>query len=292
MGMLFLVESCKEEQRGFYGSLVMMTATIGTMSGAWTATIFEAALSEQDMNSFGWRIPFLMSFLIGIAGFISQWKMEGSHEFQHASKAHKIVRNPFTKAVLVHWKKILYITGIVAPWSAGFYITFLWLPTYLENEMKPPVEHGFVANSFMFIWVCISCLFGGWISDKYTYFKTMRISSFGLVLLCFPTYLFIQVLTDNGQIYPLILGQFVIGFTVACYGGPMQICMVDCIDDVVVRYCVMGAGYNLCQALFGGTAPLVSTFLAQTHMGLVGLYLAILSLLAFILLTWKSRQDR
>lgn len=64
--MLFLVESSRKDKRGFYGSLVMMTATIGTMSGAWVASIFEAALPESDMNSYGWRIPFLLSFVIGM----------------------------------------------------------------------------------------------------------------------------------------------------------------------------------------------------------------------------------
>merc|ERR1712129_489024 len=149
---------------------------------------------------------------------------------------------------------------------------------------------GFVANSFMFVWVCVALIIGGVFSDKYTYFKTMRWSAAAMMFLCVITYFFIQLMTINGQVYPMVLGQFVIGFVVACYGGPMQICMVDCIDDVVVRYCVMGAGYNLCQALFGGTAPLISTILVHIHMGLVGVYLAVLSLLAFVLLTWKSKQ--
>lgn len=217
--------------------------------------------------------------------------MDDSHEFQFASKSHQIIRNPFSRAVLKYWREILYITAIVAPWSAGFYICFLWLPTYLEEQRDPSVEHAFIANSFMFIWICGSLLFGGWISDKYTYFKTMMVASLGMVIMGVPCYLFVEGLTKNGEVYPFILLQFVMGLLLGSFGGPMQILMVDCVDDIVVRYCVMGAGYNLCQALFGGTAPIFSTLFAQVSLGLVGMYIAILSLIALILLWHKSRQN-
>lgn len=288
--MLFLVESSKKERRGFYGSLVMMTATVGTMSGAWIASIFEAVLSESAMNEYGWRIPFLLSFIIGVIGFVTQYRMDDSHEFQFASKSHQVIRNPFSRAVLKYWRQILYITLIVAPWSAGFYICFLWLPTYLENQREPDVEHAFIANSFMFIWICGCLLFGGWISDRFTYFKTMMLSAFGMMIASAPCYLLIEGLTKNGEVYPMVILQFILGLILGSLAGPMQIFMVDCVDDIVVRYCVMGAGYNICQALFGGTAPIFSTLLAEINLGLVGVYLASLALLALILLWVKSRQ--
>ena len=288
--MLFLVESSKRDKRGFYGSLVMMTATIGTMSGAWIASIFEAILSEEDMNSYGWRIPFLLSIVIGIIGFITQHLMQDSHEFKFALKSHQVIRNPFNKAVLKYWRQILYITMIVAPWSSGFYICFLWLPTYLENTREPNVEHAFIVNSFMFIWICLCLCIGGWISDIFGYFRTMKLSALVLVIVSVPCYLVIEGLTTNGNIYPLIINQFIMGIFLGCFAGPMQIFMVDCIDDVVVRYCVMGIGYNLCQALFGGTAPIFSTLLAQIHLTFVGVYIAILSLCALVLLWFKSRE--
>eukprot|EP01084_Bolivina_argentea_P287461 493268_1 len=290
--MLFLVESSKVESRGFYGSLVMTTATIGTMSGAWVASIFEAILSDETMNKYGWRIPFLLSCVIGLIGFMSQYKMDDSHEFKYASKSHQIIRNPLNRAVCKYWREIMFITLIVAPWSSGFYICYLWLPTHLEHQITPTVEHAFIVNSFMFIWICICLLFGGYISDKYTYFKTMRLSVLYLCVVSIFTYWIVQLLTIDGQVYPLIIAQFILGFGLGNYGGPMQVMMVDCVDDVVVRYCVMGIGYNLCQAIFGGTAPIFAALLSQTKIGLigVGIYFSIVAFVALIVLSVKVRQ--
>ena len=288
--MLFLVESARREKRGFYGSLVMMTATVGTMSGAWVASIFEAALSADTMESWGWRVPFLLSFVIGVVGFVTQHRMADSHEFRQASRRSQIVRNPLSRAVLKYWRQIVYITGIVAPWSAGFYICFLWLPTYLQNERDPVVPHAFVANSFMFLWICACLLLGGMLSDRFSYATTMKWSALGLAVAAVPSYLAVDV-TQHGEVWPMVLTQLVLGVGLGCFGGPMQILMVDTIDDVVVRYCVMGTAYNLCQALFGGTAPIFAELLAKVHLALVGLYVGTLALLALVCLLLKSRTS-
>ena len=162
---------------------------------------------------------------------------------------------------------------------------------YLEEQIEPEVEHAFVVNAFMFLWICCTLIFGGWVSDKFSYIKTMRISALFLCLVSTFMYLMIQKLTINGEIYPLIIAQFILGFGLGCFGGPMQVMMVDCLDDVVVRYCVMGAGYNLCQAIFGGTAPIFATLLAQAQLTYVGVYYAVIALIGFILLSIKSKES-
>ena len=230
----------------------MMTATVGTMFGSIFISIMEAIFTDNFMNDFGWRIPFLASSIIGVIGWLSQRNMPGSHEFAQAASQNEILTNPLNIAIKDHWKEIAFIAIADAPWSAGFYMIFIWLPNYLANELEPNYDLAFIVNSCLMCWLLITLVLGGYLSDKFHYFQTMTISCFFMVLISIPNfYLIGSLIGPENAPWNMISAQFLFALVLGGFGGPMQIFMVDAIDNVGVRYCVMGIAYNVNQAIFG-----------------------------------------
>ncbi len=109
-------ESANPQKRGFYGGIAMATSMCGGISGSLFISIMDLIFTNEQMNNYAWRIPFLSSIVIGIVGFISQRNMEQSTEFMRASKHKKMHSNPVKKAVKNHWLIIILMSLAVIIW--------------------------------------------------------------------------------------------------------------------------------------------------------------------------------
>ena len=288
-------ESARPEKRGFYGGLAMMTAVLGGVIAQWVVSLFNTIFTTQQMRDFGWRIPFLSSFIVAILGIISQRHMQQSFEFLHASQhGHMVNKNPMKDAIKYHWRKIILIMFAVVPWCAGGYITFTFLPVYLQSQLN--VKHALLVSSFLLLSEMICLPFAGILADKYNYFIVMKLGAFIMCIWSFPAYYimnYVYVENERNDVYwPLILAGFITAVGGGLFGGPMQIFMVNGIEDVVVRYSAIGIAYNACQAIFGGTAPLLGSALSLKSFILVGVYLAIFCAISTVILYFMSKDDK
>merc|ERR1712087_440375 len=98
-------------------------------------SLLKGVLTTDHMNSFGWRIPFLSSFIVAIIGLYYQYKMPPSRGFAVAARENTMTGNPVLNALRIHWRMIILITLAVVPWCAGNYMTFTFLPIYLQSEL-------------------------------------------------------------------------------------------------------------------------------------------------------------
>jgi len=68
--MVFLVERAPEGRRGLMGALAASGATCGILLGSAVGAGFAASMSEQTLETWGWRVPFLFGLVVGIAGYL------------------------------------------------------------------------------------------------------------------------------------------------------------------------------------------------------------------------------
>ena len=269
----------------------MMTAVVGGVVASWIVSFLNTIFTAEQMRDYAWRIPFLSSLIVAIFGFITQHRMEQSAEFARASKQKTNKMNPIVNAIKHHWLQILLITFAVIPWCMGGYITYTFLPIYLEKQLG--VEHSLLVSSFKVCYHMGCIVVGGIIADSYNYFVPLKLGAAIMCISSFPLYyLMNNVIVVNGLlvVWPLIFSDIIFGFALGIFGGPMQIFMVDCIDDVVVRYSAIGIAYNVGQAVFGGTAPLIGSALSLANLYYVGVYLAIFCGISAVILQFMQRQ--
>src|SRR5215831_9136502 len=68
--MVFLIEHAPEGQRGLMGALGASGGTVGMLLGSAVGAAFSASMSTAALDAWGWRIPFLLGLVVGVAGYI------------------------------------------------------------------------------------------------------------------------------------------------------------------------------------------------------------------------------
>src|SRR5262245_59945209 len=91
--MVFLVEHAPPDRRGLMGALISCGACGGILLGSALGAAFAASMSEAALAEWGWRIPFLLGLVVGIAGyFLRRHVME-------TAPAERRARAPFIETV-------------------------------------------------------------------------------------------------------------------------------------------------------------------------------------------------
>src|SRR3954469_8900418 len=83
----FLVESAPPNRRGFYGSLQMVGQSLAALTGAVAGTLITRGLDTQQIDSWGWRLPFLFGLIIGPVGLYIRRYLEETDAFLDSRRA-------------------------------------------------------------------------------------------------------------------------------------------------------------------------------------------------------------
>ncbi len=252
----FITEMAPANRRGLYGSWSMFSAILGVLLGSLVATMIHGMLADQQVHDWGWRIPFLAGFLI--AGF-GIWMRKGMVEtpvFEQQKSGGGLERNPVSTAIRQQLPQILHVTALVVLMGAGFYMLFVWWPAYLTKIVTPSVPHALMVNTIsMVVLVCAIPLMG-LASDHYGRRKILLASAAGVVLSAYPLFTWV----DHGTVAGALTAQLIFALLIAGIQGPMSATMVE-LFPTKTRFSGIAIGYNVSLAVFGGTAPLVSTWL-------------------------------
>ena len=144
-------------------------------------------------------------------------------------------------------------------WSAGFYLSFVWMAIYMEVLIEHPVPHAFGVNALaMLLSLCLCFPCAGWLSDRY---GRRRIMTFGGVALgCFAPVA--VTLIGQGNAFVALGAQLVLGICLSFWGAPMCAWLVEGFAPEA-RLTSVAIGYNVAQALAGGSAPALATLLVD-----------------------------
>src|SRR5699024_9408247 len=117
---------------------------------------------------------------------------------------------------------------------------------------------GFVANTLALILLIILTPFAGHLSDKYGRKPLLLFATVGTLILVYPLFLLMNTVS-----FPLIVvAVLIFAVLIASFNGPAVVTLVE-LFPADVRYSSFSIGYNLTISLFGGTAPLISTYLVK-----------------------------
>lgn len=252
----YMTEIAPPEKRGFLGSFAFMSAVGGVLLGSLVATIMHLTLDSTFLNSWGWRIPFLFGFLVGIYGLWMRNGLAETKAFQDIKQEGKIVSNPVKEVLTRMPLRVIHLISIIMINAAAFYSIFVWWPTYITRIVDPPIDHALTVNSVaMILFMFLVPVFGA-LSDKFGRKKLMTAGITLFLLLLYPLF----VWTDQGVFSHAVLAQFSFTFVMAMFVGPICAMMIE-MFPAAMRFSGIALGYNIAQSLVGGTSPLICTWL-------------------------------
>ena len=117
----FLVEHAPPSRRGFIGSWTTFSGVSGMLLGSGTGALVTFLLSDEALNDWGWRIPFLLGLLTGAIGLYLRFGVEESPMFKTLKESGKVVRAPLKVAFRDFPREILTAIGVNWINAAAFY---------------------------------------------------------------------------------------------------------------------------------------------------------------------------
>ena len=277
--MSYLVETAPKHRRGLAGSWSVCGAVSGILLGSLVISALGSLLSEEAMNEWGWRVPFLMGIVIFAVGSWLRRTLVESAEFEEAHKDEANDTLPIIAVLRDMPGRVMHLSTSILLFAVSFYLLFVWMPTYLSAIVTPPIGHAMGVNTAAMVLLLIMIPLGGRLSDSLGRKPVMLTGTVLMGLLVYPAFL---ILDQGVMLYALAI-QMVFALLVGLIQGPLPAFMVECFP-VKVRYTAVGLSYNITLGIFGGTAPLVSTWLIEATGNLTSpaIYLVILAVISSI----------
>jgi len=219
-----------------------------------------------------WRIPFVTGILVSFSGFYLK-SHGGDHDGHHYhqpgandeanggdEREDDTPTNPLRQAFSRENLRPLLASSMVPMlWSAGFYLSFVWMSIFMSDLTDNPVPGAFGVNSAsLFFSVCLLFPFAGILSDRYGRLKIMTIGGIGMGVLS-PV---MVLLIGRGMPFLAFLSQCILGIALSLWGAPMCAWLVESFDPDA-RLTSVSIGYNLAQAIAGGSTPFLATVLTE-----------------------------
>jgi|EP01043_Picozoa_sp_COSAG02_P035244 MHS family proline/betaine transporter-like MFS transporter len=286
----FVVELAGPKRGAMFGAISLGASVMGTALGSLCAAVLHmpSVISEEALESWGWRVPFLLGLLVGVVAHLVKDSVHEGAAPEPDELAGAGGVNPFKAALTNAWREILLVAGTTFLWSAGFYVVTTWVPTFAANPdlIDRPMPDAFGINSGLMIFaslVLFPCF--GYVATKFTPEATMQAAALAGLLLCLPSFGLILHDTES----TLLVGQGTLVVVISAYGAALPSWMVFNTPRQC-RYTVIGLGYNLAHATVGGTAPMFSTLLLRwTGSAMsIGVYFGILCIFCGSVLTWHT----
>jgi MHS family proline/betaine transporter-like MFS transporter len=256
--MAFLVEHAPVGRRGYAGSWSEFSAQVGILLGSGTSALLAATLSHEALYAWGWRVPFLLGVLVALVAVYMRTGIEESPEFERLKKTETVPRFPLLEVLRHRRAELAQAVGIILLYAASFYLVFVYLITYESRVLAYPLGLAMVSNTLGLAVFAILVPVMGALSDRVGRRAPLLVGAAGLFLLAYPLFTLLE-----RQTFAAILGaQLTFALLVACYAGPMCATVAELFPPQG-RYTGLSVAYNLALALFGGTVPLVATFLIE-----------------------------
>jgi MHS family proline/betaine transporter-like MFS transporter len=248
----FLVEHMPG-RRGFVASWQFASQGMSSLLGAGFGALLTSTLSAADLQSWGWRIPFLFGALIGPVGLYIRNRIEDATA-PPAEKHDTPVRNVF----MTQKFRVLLGVGTIATATSVNYL-IIYMPTYVVKALHLSPTVGYLAAFAAGIAGIAFNPVAGWISDRVG--RTNYLIIMGMVLLVAIFPLFLLLASKPGGVV-IVLAVLLLGSLKALYLGAVAALMSE-LFPASTRATGLGLSYNIGVTAFGGSGPAIVTWLGS-----------------------------
>ena len=258
----FLAEYAPQGKRGFYTSIVPASTAAGLLFGAVFVAALHALMTVENLHDWGWRLPFLLAAPFGLVGRYIRVSLQDSPKFLEMEKRLEAkecaTHAPIRELLTVHRRAVVIGIGVTCLNAVAFYLLLSYMPTYLSTEMGMSESDSFIASTVSLATYIGLIFLMGKLSDRFGR-KTMLVAASVLfLLLTFPLF----GMLGNPSLVVILMIQIAFGAILAMNDGTLP-CFLAEIFPTRVRFSGFAFSFNIANAVFGGTAPFIATWLIQ-----------------------------
>ena len=254
----FLIESSPPERRGFFGSLQMVGQSIAALSGATAGMLVTQGLTPEQIDDWGWRLPFLFGLLIGPVGLWMRRHLSETEEFVAASQDE--TQHLGLMAVLrEHLRDVLVCFGLVVSATIMFYVVLIYMPTYAKTQLNIPLKDAFTAQVAGLIFLTVLIPLFGILSDRIGRRAVLMLAALLYLVLTYPM---MAWMLAEPSLIRLAIMQVALCSAIAVGFGAISTALAEQFP-VRQRSTGLALAYNMAVMIFGGFAQLIVTWLIK-----------------------------
>jgi MFS family permease len=273
--VLMTLETGDPNRRGLNASWPQVGVPIGLLLANGVLSLTEALMSDEAFESWGWRIPFLLSGLLVVVGLWIRLSIAESPLFREVEETGTKARAPIVDVLRLYPTRVLLAVGARVGVDVAFYSFVLFITTYVVTYLELP--SGYALNAVLIAAGCQVFLIPvfGHLSDEY---GRRPVYLFGAVGAAVWIFVFFELL-DTGRLALIILAAVVSLFFHAAMYGP-QASFIAEMFPTRVRYSGASMGYQLAGIFGGALAPIISVALLDRYDTSLAVSLYVVAMLA------------
>jgi MHS family proline/betaine transporter-like MFS transporter len=253
----FLIEYAPPEKRGFYASWQQTSQALAVVLGGICGTIVTHALDPAAIDSWGWRVPFLLGLLIGPVGFYIRARVDETPVFtdSHTQKS----ESPLRDALRDHPRGIASGFGVTILWTVCTYVLLFYMTTYAVKQLNIPLADAFVATTVGGLVLMLGCPIAGALSDRVGRKRLLLAAAIAIGVLIYPLFAWVNA---SPNLMTLAIVQAILGLLLAAFTGPAPALLAEQFP-AGLRSTGLSLAYNFAVTIFGGFAAVIVTLLIE-----------------------------
>jgi MHS family proline/betaine transporter-like MFS transporter len=249
----FLAEQ-NPERRGFFASWQFASQGLTTILATAFGATLAGVLTTEQLEAWGWRIPFLFGLLIGPVAYYIRRHTDETTEFRSTRTS----ISPLRETVSDNKKRLLIAFGTVVLCTVAMY-TVLFMPTYATRQLGLPASGSFMASLLTGAIQVVLIPIVGMLSDRHGRLPIAFVSAVAILFAIYPMFAWLQAVPT---LPTLLAVQAIIGVLLAGYMGALAALMSE-LFPTRLRTTGLAISYSFGVAIFGGFAPFINTWLIE-----------------------------
>ncbi|MDD9331439.1 MAG: MFS transporter [Wolbachia sp.] len=242
----FLIEHAPKNKKGLFGSIEVLSAIFGSILSLIVVLICKQI---PDFESWGWRLPFILSLAMGLISIYMRYILDESPEYKKQKDQSKLP----LKDLLHNYKKpFLISTGIDIVENSSLYIYLVFFNVLTEKISQINIHFNYAVEIFSQIALGGLTLLFAILSDKIGRKKVMEFAFIAFVIVSYPVF---SILSSENYLL-IILAHILFIVPIAASLGPVSALMCE-LFPTRVRYSGFGLSRNIAAGFFGGLAPFI-----------------------------------
>ena len=258
--VLMTLESGDPKRRGLNASWPQVGVPIGLLLANGALSLVGSLTSDAAFQSWGWRVPFLLSGVLVLVGLWIRLTIAESPLFRELEASDSKARAPIVDVIRLYPRRVLLAVGARVGVDVAFYSFVLFITTYVVTYLGLPDSY---ALNAVLIAAAVQVLLIPWFGALSDRFGRRPVYLFGAIGAAIWIFVFFAML-DTGNFALIVLATVVALFFHAAMYGP-QASFIAEMFPTKVRYSGASMGYQLAGILGGALAPIISVALLDRY---------------------------
>jgi metabolite-proton symporter len=251
---LMVIEHSPARKRGFYGAWPQMGISAALILSTGVMAVTTAMTTPEQFAAWGWRVPFLLSGVLVIVGFIIRRRVSESPSFQKLQRTHTAEKMPIATVIATQKKRTLQVVAAQAAENTSFFVISVYALVYLTQNLHIGKPLAIRALMIASVFTLLSQPFFGALSDR---IGRKKVYMGGMIFLGAFIFPFFRML-DTGS-YPMIVTAMTLALTIGL-GSTLsaQPALISEQYPAAIRYSGVSVAYQLATVIWSGPTPILA----------------------------------